>query len=149
RTLGIAIVDLAIAPGEGSVFVGEISEITALIEVAPGISASVGPLGGVFPFRFRWQTILPALTAAEPLAKLHRVEPTDVNNGVTIAGGGGAFTLMKGVECFVMRISDGKTRYVEAADGDTKMRCFVRRRARKGIAHDEFSRWNEKHLAAK
>src|SRR5438477_10578012 len=67
RTLRITIVNLAIAPGEGSVFVGEIGEITALIEVAPRVSPPVTPFGAIFPFRFRRQPIFSALTGTKPL----------------------------------------------------------------------------------
>src|SRR5207253_7465102 len=95
RTLRVTIVDLPIAPGEGGIFVGEIGEIAALIEIAPGISASIAPLGGVFPFRFRRQPIFSALTGAKPLAKLHRVQTADINNGMTIPGCRRAFALVK------------------------------------------------------
>src|SRR5436309_12669838 len=119
------IVDLAVAPSERSVFVGKIREIAALIKVAPGISPPVGAFGGVFPFRFRRQPIFSAFTGAEPLAKLHRIQTADINNGMPISGRRRAFTFVKWIEGFVMRVGDRKARYVKAGDSNAEMRCFV------------------------
>src|SRR5207244_8317383 len=117
-------------------------------EVAPGLSPPVGAFGGVFPFRFRRQPIFSAFTGAEPLAKLHRIQTADINNGMPISGRRRAFTLVKGIEGFVMRVRDRKTRYVKATDSNAEMRGFVWRRFRKRIAHDECPRWHKKHLTA-
>ncbi len=52
RAFRIAVVDLAVAPGEDGIAVGEIRQVAPMFVIAPGISPSVGSTRGIFPFGF-------------------------------------------------------------------------------------------------
>src|SRR5436853_3621682 len=57
RAFRIPVVDVAIAPGEDGVPVGEIREVATMFVVAPRIAPAIGAASGVFPFRFCRQAV--------------------------------------------------------------------------------------------
>src|SRR5207302_4723501 len=64
RTFGITIVDLAVAPGENGILVGEVREIAAAVVISPRIFALIVSFSGIFPFRFGRQPVFATFASA-------------------------------------------------------------------------------------
>src|SRR5450432_183775 len=104
RTLRKTIIDLAIAPGENGVAIGEIRQVAAPFLIAPRIFAPIAAARRVFPFRLGRQSITPPLARAEPLAKLNRVAAAHVNDRVPLVRAGCALAGVARIKHFVLRI---------------------------------------------
>src|SRR5207302_5229345 len=64
RTFGITIVDLAIAPRENGILVGEVREVAAAVVISPRIFALIVSFSGIFPFRFGRQPVFATFASA-------------------------------------------------------------------------------------
>src|SRR5438105_11582107 len=149
RAFRVAIVDVAIAPGKNGVAIGEIGEIAAAVIVSPWKFSIVDSFGGVFPFRFRRQTIFAAFACAQPLTKFHGIEIADVNDWMAIARPGCALGPVRAIKLLVISIRDQTARDVKAAQRDLTEWALVRRGVLYLASHREFSRRNENHHFAK
>src|SRR5205085_8763436 len=109
RGLGITVVDLGVAPGKGGAGVGEVGGAAAPGVVAPGKFAAIAAAGGVFPFRFRRQPIILAVSKPQPLAILVSLETGDIHRGMIVAGPLDPFLPVARIELLVLSIRHGMT----------------------------------------